>query len=90
MEGRLKDANIVMLSRAAKRAYDKRGIVDAGSDEGLPNNRANWLSLYTQAVIFTQLVARNLLVEAVVVCEGVEEMVEVSVSIVLAVAYVLK
>ena len=42
--GRLKEANIVILSRIANRAYESIGIVAAG-DLGLPNIFTNWLSL---------------------------------------------
>ena len=82
--GTLKLAKIVMLSLAANRRYDNRGIRDAG-ELVLPNILANWLSLYTQAVRLTAEVAANLVLPDVTVVAGRDRTVAVRVSIVFAV-----
>ena len=90
MEGRLKEAKIVMESLAAKRAKESFGMVAAGPDDGLPKSRANWLSLYTHIDMLTAEVAKNLDAFEATVSAGLPARVEVTVSTLFAVKYVEK
>lgn len=65
--GRLKLANIVRQSLAAKSAYVGPGT---GRAETVPNMRVNWLSLYRQRERLAVLVARNFEGPVVVVDAG--------------------
>lgn len=85
MGGRLNEANMVMLSRTANRAYESLGTAAAAASDGAPNMRTNCESLYTHKLIFTDEVARNLAGPEETAEAGFEDTVEVSVSTVLAV-----
>lgn len=87
--GKLKEANIVMLSLIANKAYESIGIVAAG-DLVLPNIFTNWLSLYTQMLILVAEVATNFVAPAVTFEAGFEFIVDVIVSIPFATKYVPK
>ena len=85
MDGKLKDANMVMLSRRANKAYDSLGTAAAGDADGAPNMRAKHESLYTQRLMFTEDVAMNLAVLGETVDTGFEDTVDWKVSTALAV-----
>lgn len=78
-----------MLRRASAAAGDEDDPAVEGDFSG-PNMRVNWLSLYRLKLMFTVDVAKNLAGPAVVLGAGVEYTVLHSVSVVLAVMYVLK
>lgn len=78
-----------MLRRASAAAGDEADPAAEGGFSG-PNIRVNWLSLYRLRLMFTVEVAKNLAGPAVVLDAGVEYTVLLSVSVVLAVMYVLK
>lgn len=98
--GTLKDAKMVTLSRRQKREYEIFGILGAGggvsapaglelvdAEEGgdAPKSFANRASLYTQIAIFTLVVDTNLAGPAVTFEKGWSRMVDVTVSMTLAV-----
>ena len=85
IEGRLNDAKIVRLSLRAKRAYDSLGTAAAGEADGAPNVLAKLESLYTHRLMFTEEVARNLVVLGATVDAGFDFTVEENVSTALAV-----
>ena len=85
MAGRLKEAKMVKLSRAAKRAYETGGI---GRGETVPNIFVNWESLYRQRERLAALVAVNLEIPEDVEEAGLLEVVDLRVSRELAVRYV--
>ena len=86
IEGRLKDAKIVMLSLTAKRAKESLGTTAAGEAEGAPNILAKHESLYMDRLMLTDDVARNLVPPAETFEAGFAVTVERKVSTVLAVA----
>lgn len=75
--GRLNDANIVMLSRSAKRAYVTGGM---GLAETVPNILVNWESLIMVRLRFAALVAANFAGPAVVVLAALLRVVDLKVS----------
>lgn len=87
-EGRLNDAKMVRLSRIANNAYDSLGTAAAGEVEGPPplNILAKHESLYTQRLMFTDDVARNLVGPEETDDAGFAVTVDESVSTALAVA----
>lgn len=90
MGGRLKEANIVMLSRMANNAYDSLGTTAAGDDDGAPNIRAKHESLYTHRLMFTDDIAKNFVGPEETEDACLQVRVDVRVSTVLAVMYVEK
>jgi hypothetical protein len=82
--GKLKDAKIVMQSRIVKRANVGRGTARLGPPVE-PKSCVNLLSLYKHRLRLAVLVARNLVVPAVVEDAEVWLTVEAAVSMVLAV-----
>lgn len=75
--GRLNDANMVMLSRIAKRAYVTGGM---GLAETVPNILVNCESLTIVRLRFAALVAANLAGPAVVVLAALFRVVDLKVS----------
>ena len=86
MDGRLKDAKIVRLSRMAKSAKVIFGTVAAGEVEGALNMRAKQESLYTQRLMLTAEVAINFVGPELTVAAGFAETVDWRVSTALAAA----
>lgn len=80
--GRLKEANMVRQSLAAKSAYVGPGT---GRAEPVPKRRVNWLSLYKHSDKFAALVPTNLEAPEEVVDADLLLRTDLVVSIVLAV-----
>ena len=79
---------MVRQSRKAKRAYVSEGTPLDANDEGAPNIRVKWLSFHKHSPRFAPDVAINFAGPAVTAYEGLDDKVEVAVSIELAVKYV--
>ena len=86
MDGKLKDAKMVILSRTQKSAYVSLGTAAAGDADGALNILAKCESLYTQRLMLTAEVARNFVGPDDTVDAGLAVTVERNVSTVLAAA----